>query len=292
MTMIAREALKRASSLLKKTDGSQAVFTAELFLRHVLGWDRTAWIMNLEHPLSRAVWKQTLSAVRRRRQGEPVQYILGRQEFYGLPFRVSPSVLIPRPDTEIVVESVIHKVRERFGRDEPLVLADIGTGSGAIAVVLASHFPRARVMATDLSEQALALAEENATANGVRERIEWWKGDLLTPLIRRHQQVDVLISNPPYIRSGDMASLQAQVRGYEPRMALDGGEDGLRFYRELTRQADRILKPSSLVALEVGVGQAPQVARLLLHCDRIRETAVQRDLAGIERGVLGIGERF
>lgn len=216
--------------------------------------------------------------VARRVAREPLQYILGTEEFMGLTFAVSPAVLIPRADTETLVREVVRSLAGRATR-----LADIGTGSGAIAVSLAHLLPDAVVVATDISPEALAMARKNAAAARVSERIDFRQGDLLTPL--GCEQFDAILSNPPYIGEGEMAGLMPEVRNWEPAIALTPGSDGLHFYRRLAAEGVSRVRPGGLLAVEVGAGQAQDVAALFGKAGLA--VTVQRDTAGIERAVLG-----
>lgn len=196
--------------------------------------------------------------VERRRRGEPIQYILGETEFYGLPFRVTRDVLIPRPETEHLVERVIE-LAARF--DLPRIV-DIGAGSGAIAVALAHKLPNARVTAIDISDTALAIAEENAVRNSVEEKIRFLQGDLLASVST--ESFEIIISNPPYVPTADRDSLAVEVRDHEPELALFAGEDGLAIYRRLIPAAFAQLVPGGFLALEIGYGQQEPI-RALLH---------------------------
>ncbi|MEW9671220.1 peptide chain release factor N(5)-glutamine methyltransferase [Ammoniphilus sp. 3BR4] len=275
-----REALKRASSFMESLEDDR--FLAEIIVRHVLGWDRTRLFLGMEEFISMQQWSEVERMVKERLQGVPVQYLIGEQEFYGLSFRVNPSVLIPRPETEILVEQVLH----RRDVSDALTVADIGTGSGAIAVSLAVH-SQWKVYAVDIAQESLDTAQENSRIHGVEQQITFLKGDLLDPLL---QPVDILVSNPPYIPSSDVLELDVQVKDHEPMRALDGGEDGLDFYRRLCKGLPQVLRPGGLVAFEVGMGQARDVEQLLLRTGVIARTEVIQDLAGIERIVIGDGK--
>ena len=276
-SLTVREALKRASSFLSTLDDGS--FIAELMLRHVLGWDRTRFFTHMDEELSDEQWSLVEDMLQKRLSGVPVQYLLGEQEFYGLPFKVDASVLIPRPDTEILVEQVLA----RRSTEESLKVADIGTGSGAIAVSLAAH-SRWRVFAVDIAQESLQVAKENSRLNEVEDRITFLQGDMLTPLT---EKVHILVSNPPYIPSQVIETLDVQVRAHEPLRALDGGPDGLDFYRQLCNGIKDAVYEGGLVAFEVGAGQARQVEQLLLDTGVISKTDVVCDLAGIERVVIG-----
>lgn len=216
----------------------------------------------------------------RRQRGEPIQYITGECEFYGLPFRVTRDVLIPRPETEHLVEKVLD-LATQFTLPR---IVDIGTGSGAIAVALASKSPHAHVTAIDLSESAVALARENAGRNGVALRIRFLQGDLLAPVVG--QEFDIVVSNPPYIPETDRPSLSAEVRNYEPSLALFAGPDGLDVYRRLIPAAFAVLSPGGFLALEIGYGQSPDL-HALLTAPGFRQIGFTPDLQGILRVAVG-----
>jgi release factor glutamine methyltransferase len=210
--------------------------------------------------------------------GEPLQYITGETEFYGLPFSVTRDVLIPRPETEHLVERVL----ELAGSFPTPRIADIGAGSGAIAVALAHKLPQAEITAVDISTSALALAHQNAEQNGVAVRIRFLPGDLLTPVAA--EQFDIVVSNPPYVPVADRASLAVEVRDYEPALALFAGDDGLQLYRRLIPAAFDALAPGGFIALEIGCGQAPFV-RLLLIDSGFQQIEFLPDLQNISRVV-------
>ena len=222
-----------------------------------------------------------LALLERRASGEPLQYLTGRQEFMSLPFKVGPGVLVPRQDTELLVETIINLCREREGRTEIL---DIGTGSGCIAVCLAYYLPDCRVTAVDIMPEALAIARENAIVNGVADRIEFVGSNLFEAI--QGGKFDVIVSNPPYIRTGDIGVLQKEVRSHEPMAALDGGIDGLDFFREIINTAPGFLRENGSLVFETGYDQASEVAKLM--AERFENIGIYRDLAGIERVVSGI----
>ncbi len=201
--------------------------------------------------------------VERRLAGEPIQYITGEAEFYGLPFRVNRDVLIPRPETEHLVERTIElarKLRQAREIPEPRIV-DVGTGSGAIAIALAHALPFSQITATDISAAALAVAKGNAARNGVADRVQFFEADLLDPL--DHQPFDIVISNPPYVPESDRATLDVEVRNYEPAQALFAGDDGLAIYRRLIPTAFGALIPGGYVLLEIGYGQQEAIQALL-----------------------------
>lgn len=235
----------------------RARMDAELLLLHLLGKDR-AWMMaHLQDEISGDLIRPYGELLVQRFNGEPIQYIIGEAEFYGLPFHVTPNVLIPRPETEHLVEKVLALVANFHTQR----IVDIGTGSGAIAVALAHTLPYAQVTAIDLSALALAVAHGNAKRNGVA--IQFLQGDLLTPVA--HEQFDIVVSNPPYVPTADRDTLSVEVRDHEPSLALFAGPDGLDIYRRLIPQAFACLTSGGFLALEIGYGQSSAIEALLTH---------------------------
>ncbi|GAB2721613.1 peptide chain release factor N(5)-glutamine methyltransferase [Paenibacillus thermoaerophilus] len=292
-----RSCWRQATDRLKARvdDEREAAFTAELLLRASLGWDRSALFLRWDEPMPEEARSLFSARLERRLAGEPVQYILGEQEFYGRAFAVTPAVLIPRPETELLVERILSEAQrlwpvggEGSGTNAPLSAADIGTGSGAIAVTLAAERPDWRVTAVDLSADALAVARLNAERMGVAGRIEWLRGDLLGPLEQAGRVPDVLVSNPPYIESAVVDTLAEEVRAYEPRLALDGGADGLDCYRRMAESMSRWPRTPTLVGFEVGAGQARAVAELLERAGAWRRIEIVADYAGIGRHVVAV----
>jgi release factor glutamine methyltransferase len=249
---------------------------AETLLLHLVGKNRAWLIASVNDDFAGCTAIRYASLLERRRKGEPIQYIAGETEFYGLPFRVTPDVLIPRPETEHLIEKVLE-LATSF--QQPRIV-DIGTGSGAIAVALAHHLPQAQITATDISEPALAVARENAERNGVAGRLRFLQGDLLVPVADR--QFDIVVSNPPYVSSADRESLSLEVRGHEPAQALFAGDEGLTIYRRLIPAAFAALAPGGFIALEIGYGQASAV-QALLGDSGFTDTKLTPDLQGIPR---------
>lgn len=236
---------------------------AELLMLHTAGISRATLLSDPTRELTPEQLRDYDAFINRRLLHEPLQYIIGMQEFYGLPFRVTRDVLIPRPETEHLVEAVL----ERLPHDQPVTIADIGTGSGAIAIALAAHLPYASLTALDLSAAALEVAQANAEALNVSNRIRFSVSNLLDalPAQQRRGHFDAIVTNPPYVPTADAAALHPQVRDYEPASALFAGTDGLDVYRELIPQAHEALKPGGLLALEIGYGQSEAIAILLNH---------------------------
>ena len=219
-----------------------------------------AWLIAHEdEPLAADAAGPFCDLIERRLAGEPIQYITGEAEFYGLPFHVNRDVLIPRPETEHLVEKVMALAAE-FVRPK---IVDVGTGSGAIAVAMAHALPFAEITATDISADALAVAKANAARNGVADRVRFFKGDLLEAVAGEH--FDIVISNPPYVPESDRTTLDVEVRDYEPAQALFAGEDGLQIYRRLIPAAFDALVPGGYLALEIGYGQRAGIEALLVR---------------------------
>jgi len=250
---------------------------AEWMLCEALSLDRVGLYLNFDKPLSESELAAYRGMVARRGRREPLQYILGSQEFMGLDFLVSPAVLIPRHDTEVLVSEGIQR-----GGGAGSIL-DIGAGSGCVAVAIARALPQAEVCAVDISEAALAVARSNAETNGAP--VQFFQGSLLEPFAGR--RFDMILSNPPYIPASELATLQQEVRGFEPLGALDGGTDGLDFYRAIVAGAPDHLNAGGWLLFEVGVGQAPEVLGLLKDGGLSADCFTALDPAGIERVVGG-----
>ena len=254
-----------------------ARLNAEQLLSATLEMDRVALYVNFERPLNADELSRYREKVQRRAGREPIQYILAETEFWSLPFHVNPAVLIPRADTEVLVEEALKRM------DGCSSVLDIGTGSGAIAIALAHEKPELQVTALDCSESALDVARGNARRNGVGERVDCLLGDLknLPP-----GPFDMIVSNPPYIPSRDWAQLMPEVRDHEPRLALDGGDDGLEAYRRIAVQSVRILPPGGWLLVEIGIGQAADV-NALFKAAGLTDVVQRDDYAGIPRVVMG-----
>lgn len=248
---------------------------AEWLLCAATGLDRVGLYLNFDKPLNEVELAAYRAMVIRRGRREPLQHILGTQEFCGLEFEVSPDVLIPRHDTETLVEAALARM-PRAGS-----VLDVGTGSGCIAVALARQLPGAAVTAIDISDKALLVARRNADRNGVA--VEFLHGSLLKPVAGRC--FDLIVSNPPYIPAADIEALDPEVRDFDPRGALDGGADGLDIYRLLVPAALSCLNPAGWLLVEVGIGQSEAVAQLIRECSSYGEPVMACDPGGIERVV-------
>jgi len=254
MAAVVAEVLEQGNALLRDSGSNTARLDAEVLLARALGASRADLYSHPERPLTAEEVERYRSYLARRAQGEPVSYIRGTKEFFGLPFAVDRRVLVPRPETEVLVERALEGARTM--NQAGLRIADIGTGSGCIAVALATHLPQARVYATDASAEALELAAQNVGRHGVRDRVLLFQGDLCAPL---PEPVDLLVSNPPYTV---WQSLPEGITAYEPRLALDGGADGLDIYRRLLPQLPGHLRTGGMAFLEIGDGQEEAVPAL------------------------------
>ena len=281
MSKLVYEALNWASSFLKERGRDDNA--AELLLRHFAGMSRTALFSSLREPLGENVWEQFEQAVHQHGEGVPVQYLTGFEEFYGRIFEVEPGVLIPRPETEELVEGTLRRLEELFGDGASLRLADIGTGSGAIAATLKLERPSLLVSAVDISPDALAVARKNASRLGAE--IEFLKGDLLDPLTGLPERFDAIVSNPPYIPDADREGMSEVVTDHEPHLALFGGQDGLHFYRRLAAGLPQVIRDKALVAFEIGAGQGEAVASLLQDAFPEATVEVVNDINGKDRMV-------
>lgn len=286
--MLAHQAAAQAAERLARCGISDARLEAEVLARHALGQDRATYFASLREPLDAAQQARIEQLVHRRMQGEPLAYITGNREFYGLDFIVNPAVLIPRQETELLVDKALEWAAawatSGQGHDAPLI-ADVGTGSGAIAVALACNLPKARVCAIDASAAALAVADRNRRQHDVADRVDLLQGDLLTVL---KPGVDAIVSNPPYIASELLPGLPPDVRR-EPVLALDGGRDGLRLTRRLIAQAALRLNRGGALLIEIAPEQAEAALGMARGAFPRATTWVAADGAGRARcvGVVG-----
>nr|WP_274610658.1 peptide chain release factor N(5)-glutamine methyltransferase [Rhodothalassium salexigens] len=272
--------MRAAARRLNAAGVDSARLDAEVLLAHVLGTERLVLLLDTERPVPADRAAAFDACVERRAVREPVAQIVGRREFWGLDFAVGPDVLTPRPDSETVVAAALDRVPG--GR--ALRVCDLGTGSGCLLLALLSEWPGATGLGIDRSAAALALARRNAVALGLADRVSWVEADWFPPAEDAAARFDVIVSNPPYIPSAEIAGLAAEVRDHEPRGALDGGADGLAAYRRLAALVPDRLAAGGLCVLEVGAGQAAAVEALLVAAGLISD-GVERDLAGVARAV-------
>ena len=303
-----RTALKRGIAELRDANVPSYTLAAELLLLHVLGRDRAWLYAHPEEVIPGNDAHRFLSLILRRAEGVPTQYITGKQEFWGLEFEVTPDVLIPRPETEHVIEVTLDRlaVREiRAGRKQTftgqdLQIIDVGTGSGCIAIALAKELPGARIVATDVSAAALTVARRNAARHAFSDSIQFIESDLLdylaggarhavpllgntsTPDAAHSRPFDLIVNNPPYVGRNEKETLMREVRDHEPEIALYGGEEGYELYADLIAQAAQHLKPGGILVLELGHNSLPAV-QSLLDLPNWTNIGVTKDLAGIDR---------
>jgi len=278
------EVIAEARRLLKRAGIESAEQEALWIVEHAFRLPAHQVVTDRDRVLSPAELVAVRGLVKRRVAREPLQYILGTQEFCGLEFDVNQAVLIPRPETELLVKYVT----QRISAEREATVVDVCTGSGCIAVALARLRPRARVIATDLSNLSLNVARQNAVRHAVGERITWLEGDLLGALAGQEleEQVDVIVSNPPYITETEWRALQPEVRLFEPRVALVAGPQGTELHERLLREADRYLSPAGALIMEIGAGQAPAVRRIIERMAEYRFHRLIYDEAGLERVVI------
>ena len=274
------EALASTRSSLEAATPDAAI-EAEVLVRHAARLSRAALYASLNEPVDSAVWQEVASLVDRRLSGEPLAYITGRREFHGLDLQVTPDVLVPRHETETLVERVVEFVELR-GRGSGVTIVDVGTGSGAIAAALATQLQDATVIGTDLSVRALKVADRNLRRLGLRHRVRLVRCDLLNCL---EGPFDVIVSNPPYIATSDMDALPSDVQR-EPALSLDGGSDGLRVVERLVRQSSDRLVPGGGLFVEIAPAQALQVAEMARRRMPDSRVTVAEDLTGAPRVVV------
>lgn len=273
--------LANAQQILEYAGIANAAQEARWLVAYALALKNHELATRFELSLTAEQFARVMSVVRRRESREPLQYILGSQEFCGLEFSVTPAVLIPRPETELLIQETLRE----GGFAEGAVLVDVGTGSGCVAVTLATILSGMRIFALDCSRDALSVAKGNAERQGVSNKIVWLEGDLLSPLRECSVagSVDAIISNPPYIAEADWAGLQPEVRDYEPRGALLAGVEGIEFHERLIHDSREFLSPDGLLVMELGQGQAPLVRRAAEAAGGYTGVQTVKDEAGIER---------
>ena len=282
MTIVSTVAHGQARLIDAGIPPEAARIDAEVLARHLLGWDRATYVSERHRPVDRAFDTRYAALITRRVGREPVAHLVGYREFWGLELAVTPDVLIPRPETELVVETAL---RLRSARPGDFLLADVGTGSGCLAIALATEFPAARVIATDMSAAALDVAQANAARHGVADRITWYRGRDLAGAPR---PVDLIVSNPPYVPAAAIDALAPEVRDHEPRIALNGGPDGTVALRAVIADADGALAPDGDLIVEFGSDQE-SAFREIVAGTGLRVTRVVRDLQGLAR--VGVAAR-
>jgi len=282
-TRTIRSVLRRGIEPLNKAGIESARLDAEALLCHASGFDRAALYTRLDETCSARIEALFESFLERRVKHEPVSYITGVKEFWSLDFGVDRRVLIPRPETELLVETTLKYAMQLERKN--LNILDLGTGSGALAVALATELPEARLWAVDISLDALAVASANARRHGVAQKIEFLAGDLFESLARVRPKFDLIISNPPYIEDAALSDLAPEIRLHEPRKALDGGSDGLEFYKRIIGRGWQYLAKDGAILFEIGAEQASAVAQLFARTERFSPAETYQDLAGRDRVV-------
>ncbi len=279
--MTVLESIKLSTDYLEKKGVESPRINAELMLAHILNCKRLDLYLTFDRPLSEEEVSLYRGYLKRRGEFEPLQYILGSVEFYGLPFVVNSSVLIPRQETEILVEEIITRYRSK----ENLTILDIGTGSGNIAVSLAHNLPGSGITATDISKEALELAEKNAVMNKVENQIKFIQHDILKSdsIV---ESFDIIVSNPPYVSVKDFEELRPELKVYEPRHALTDDSDGLIYYRAIISKSAGLLKPGGRLFFEIGAGQAEDV-KIIFGDNNFPCVEITNDYLGIERVITG-----
>jgi release factor glutamine methyltransferase len=272
----------------KKHNVSEPRSSAEVLLAHVLSQDRLFLYLNYDRPMLPQELSAYRACVKRRVAGEPSQYITGTQEFWSLPLRVNPEVLIPRPETEVLVEAVLDFIRRDPAVEANSAILDLGTGSGAIAIALARELSGAKIVAVDLSMPALQLARENARFNQVEKQLQFVQADIFSGIPGASEKFDSIVSNPPYVSFAEFNQLPREIRDYEPRRALDGGPDGLTAVRHLIVKAPAILRRGGGLFLEMGAGQAETVSTLISKSQEYKSFSILKDFSGIDRVMVAV----
>jgi release factor glutamine methyltransferase len=285
---IIKDLLSVTADYLKKKDIDNPRLCAEILLAHQLKTTRVKLYLNFDQPLNEKDINEYRTLIQRRLTREPVQYITGVQEFWSMEFNVGPQVLIPRPETEILVEQVVSIIKDRkaAGESARLSVLDIGTGSGALAVAIASELPDAEIWATDISTDALEVARANAHKHGLEDRVRFLESDIFSVLNNVQQQFDVIVSNPPYIPREDYAALSPEVGKYEPRKALDGGEGGLFFIEKLILEAKDFLKSGGWLLIEMAPFQTAKAMDLIVQTGFYGEQKIIKDYSQKDRVVM------
>lgn len=274
------------TDFLRERGADNPRLDAEVLLAHARGCKRIELYTAFEEIAPDELREQFRALVKERAAGKPVAYLVGQREFFSLPFEVTPNVLIPRPETELVVVRALDLAKEaaKAAGDRPLEIADVGTGSGILAVTLAKHLPKCRVTAIDISPAALAVARRNGERHGVAARIEWLEGDVLAA-VDPAPRFDVIVSNPPYITTAEMAGLADDVRRFEPTVALVAGESGTSVIERLIPQAAQRLRPGGWLLIEISPTIATRVEQLLDATPTLERRPTLKDLAGLARVV-------
>jgi release factor glutamine methyltransferase len=283
--MTLTETLNCAAIILSAAGITNARLDAEVLLAHIIQKDRVWLITHRGDALEDKSQRDFDDAIGRRIRREPLQHIIGNQEFWGLKFKVTPDVLIPRPETEFIIEAALAIVQKR---NQQVRIIDLCTGSGCLAVSLAKELTSANIIATDVSEKALAVARENARNHSVADRIRYLEGDLFDPLeeLDIRGQIDIIVSNPPYVPAGDLATLQPEVRDYEPALALVAGPEGTEIAAKIIKFAPEYLKKNGSLIMEMGSGQAEALTNMVEATGVYAKPEIVKDLSGTDRVIV------
>lgn len=276
------EAIRLSTEYLEKKKIDSPRINAELLLAHIIGCKRLDLYLAFDRPLTEPELNIYRGLIKRRASYEPLQYIIGTVEFYGLVFKVTPSVLIPRPETELLVENIIKELSDK----EQLNILEIGCGSGNIAISLAYHLKQAQIITTDISDAALNLAKENSQKLGVAERISFIRHNILTDDLLRFSMFDLVVSNPPYVSLQSYSSLQKEILDFEPRLAVTDESDGLTFYRIISEKVSGNIKKGGKLFFEISHGQCDDVKSIMTK-NNFSKIEVIKDYQNIERIVFG-----
>jgi len=278
------DAIILSADYLEKKGIESARMNAELLLAHILECQRLDLYLRFNQPLNKIETATYRDYISRRGNYEPYQYIVGDVEFYGLKFFVDENVLIPRQETEILIETIIGK----YPKEEELKIFDIGTGSGNIPISLAMNLPESKVISIDISQDAINVAEQNRELHNLESRVGFINSNILTDKLEKYNNTfDVIVSNPPYVEKEEFKTLQKEIREYEPEIAVTDFDDGLKFYREISLKSQTLLKENGMLFFEVGKDQAEDVKKIMSQ-NRFKNIEIQKDLSEIDRVVSGV----
>lgn len=277
------EALTKSAEFLGNKGIDSARINAELLLANILDCKRLELYLMYDRPLREDELDAYREYLKRRSTFEPLQYIIGKVEFYGLELKISSDVLIPRPETELLVETIINSV----SKDEKLNILDIGSGSGNISIALAVHLAHAFITSIDICEKAIKVANENAHIFELNERVKFFKSDVLNVSEKEFNGVDIIVSNPPYVSQTDYLTLQNEIKDFEPDFAITDFSDGYKFYKHIVKLSRKILKPGGKLFFEIAQGQSEKVKKFLLQSN-FNEVSIIKDYQRIDRVISGV----
>lgn len=285
--MVINELLQLGVEKLGEREYLDPLLESIIILSYLQNVDKSYIYTHGDKEIPEGIVDKFLNFIEKRKKGYPLSYILKEKEFYGLDFYIEEGVLVPRPDTEILVEWIINKVNNEF-KDKPLNVVELGTGSGCIALTLAYYLKNIKVFAVDIDEVALKVANINRDNLNLNDRVSFYKGDLFNGIssLQLEGKIDIIVSNPPYIPTNAIPELQIEVREYEPKKALDGGEEGLLFYKKIVPESKKYLKSGGILAFEIGYDQGMKVKKLLGN-NGFKDISIIKDFQGLDRVVVG-----